>query len=180
MHASVLTVQIISIKLLISIATQKITAINNRVLPRESCGRKLGYQSPNLKHAVSKVTFKLLILLKILKNKIFNNNNNNNNNNRYSYPHLEDMKAHRGYGCKDPHIHSHDTKLERGRVVSRTLVRLYLLGNPLVLILQEAEWTPGSVWTQTKKNLYSLRHRDRTWASNSQPSALPPELPGPQ
>ena len=48
------------------------------------------------------------------------------------------MKAQGGRGCKGPHIRS----------------RLY----PPVLILQEAEWTPGPVWTKSSEKNSPLRH----------------------
>ena len=37
--------------------------------------------------------------------------------------------------------------LERGRMTSPMLVHLLPPGKALVLILQEIEWTPASVWT---------------------------------
>ena len=38
--------------------------------------------------------------------------------------------------------------LGRGRVASPTLGRVYPRGKPPVLVLQEAEWTSGPVWTR--------------------------------
>ena len=57
---------------------------------------------------------------------------------------LQAMKALRGCGCKGPHITT--TALGRGKVTSPTLRCLYP-GKALILILQEADWTPEPVWT---------------------------------
>ena len=51
------------------------------------------------------------------------------------------------------------TALGRGRVASLTLGCLYPRGKPPVLILQEAEWTSGPVWTRrSEEKSPPLRH----------------------
>ena len=67
--------------------------------------------------------------------------------------------AHGGCGCKDPHIGYTAAALRRRRVASPTLGRSYTLGKPPVLILQEAEWTPGPVWTWTEEMREKYKER---------------------
>ena len=51
------------------------------------------------------------------------------------------------------------TALGSGRVASPTLGRLYPRGKPPVLILEEAEWTSGPVWTRrSEEKSPPLRH----------------------
>ena len=59
------------------------------------------------------------------------------------------MKAHGGCVCKGPHIHSNG---------ARKLDSLYPRGKPPVLILQEAEWTPGPVLTGSEEKSSPPRH----------------------
>ena len=68
----------------------------------------------------------------------------------------------RGCGSKGPHIFA-VTTLGRGRVAGSTLGRLYPEKSP-VLILQEAEWKPGAVWTRRgeEKSAF-LRHPSSTF-----------------
>ena len=70
---------------------------------------------------------------------------------------LQAMKAHGGCGCKGPHIHSHSTRKRQG---GQSYARPPLPpGKPPVLILQEAEWTSGPVWTRrTEEKSPLLRH----------------------
>ena len=70
---------------------------------------------------------------------------------------LQAMKAHGRCGSK---IHLHTaTALGRGRVASPMLGLLYPWVKPPVLILQEAERTPGSIWTRkSNKKPSLLRH----------------------
>ena len=63
---------------------------------------------------------------------------------------IKGMKAHVECVCKDPHIHSHNTRKRQG-------------GSPMLghhgTHLQEAEWTLGPVWTRRREEKFSpLRH----------------------
>ena len=68
----------------------------------------------------------------------------------------------------------HDRDIRRGWVVSSTPRPHFTSGNDPVPILQEAEWTPGPVWTGGK----SRPHRDSIRTVNPI-VAIPTELPGP-
>ena len=73
------------------------------------------------------------------------------------------MKALAGCGCKVPQFTA--MALETGRVASPTLGRLYPWRKPLVLILYEAEWTPGQSGHEgVKKELHPSDARDQARA----------------
>ena len=90
---------------------------------------------------------------------------------------LRAMKALGTCGCKGPHILSHDT---RKRSYARPS---FPVGKPLIgpTHLQEAEWTPGPVWTRRSEEKSSPRQHPGSNPGHSarSPSTLPFELPGP-
>ena len=80
-------------------------------------------------------------------------------------------------GNVDARVHIYTaTALGRGRVVSSTRGILYPWGKHPVLILYDAELTPGPVWTRrSEEKSPPLGHLE----SNPGHPALPPEQPGP-
>ena len=74
------------------------------------------------------------------------------------------LEAIKAQGDVDARVHIFAaTAPRRGRVPSPTLDHLY----PLVLILQEAEWTEGPVWTQSSVNICTLPPSGiEPWLSN--------------
>ena len=61
-------------------------------------------------------------------------------------------------------------------MVSSTPRPHFTRGEDTVLILQEAGWVPGPVWTGVK----SRPHRDSILEHPTRSSVIPTELPGPQ